>query len=168
MVSPVLLHRPGTLAYANALAWMRASHAALAAGEGAERLALLQHLPVYTVGARGGAKHLLVPIAELAARGAELAEVDRGGDITFHGPGQLVAYPILDLRRRQLRAADYVRALEQTVIEALASFEVPAQRIPVVLACGRRSALRAAPPRRSRRSACASGAASPRTGSRST
>ncbi len=130
MVSPVLLHRPGTLAYANALAWMRASHAALAAGEGAERLALLQHLPVYTVGARGGAKHLLVPIAELAARGAELAEVDRGGDITFHGPGQLVAYPILDLRRRQLRAADYVRALEQTVIEALASFEVPAQRIP--------------------------------------
>jgi lipoyl(octanoyl) transferase len=114
---------------------MLASHAALAAGEGPERLALLQHPPVYTIGAReagaqGAVPHLLVPLDELAARGAALEEVDRGGDITFHGPGQLVAYPILDLRRRGLRAADYVRALEQTVIEALASLGVPAERVP--------------------------------------
>ncbi len=130
MASLVRLYRPGTLPYADALIWMRESHAALANGEGAERLALLQHPPVYTVGARGGTSHLLVPTTELAARGVELEEVDRGGDITFHGPGQLVAYPILDLRRRELRATDYVRALEQIVIDALAILDVPAQRIP--------------------------------------
>lgn len=134
MASPVLLYRPGTLSYADALAWMREAHATLAERGGSERLALLQHPPVYTVGARGGrasggATHLLVPVEELAVRGAELEEVDRGGDITFHGPGQLVAYPILDLRRRDLRAADYVRALEQTVIDTLASLDVPAERI---------------------------------------
>jgi len=133
VASPVLLDRFGTLLYADALAWMRDAHAALAAG-GPERLALLQHDPVYTIGARGadggGREHLLVPAAELAARGAALEQVDRGGDITFHGPGQLVAYPVLDLRRRGLRAADYVRALEATVIGALRAVGVPAEGIP--------------------------------------
>ena len=67
---------------------------------------------------------------ELAARGADLEQVDRGGDITFHGPGQLVAYPILDLRCRGLRAGDYVRALEATVIDALGRWGVAARRLP--------------------------------------
>lgn len=132
MATRVLLDRLGTCAYADAAAWMRAAHAALASGRGPERLALLEHAPVYTVGARGadGLRHLLVGVDELSARGAELEQVDRGGDITFHGPGQLVAYPILDLRRRGLRAGDYVRALEATVIDALSSWGVAADRLP--------------------------------------
>ncbi len=136
VASPVLLDRPGTISYADARAWMQGAHASLAAGGGAERLALLQHAPVYTIGARSGSRgdgrgleHLLVPAAELVARGAALEQVDRGGDITFHGPGQLVVYPILDLRRRGLRAADYVRMLEATVIDTLADFGVPAERV---------------------------------------
>lgn len=139
MASPVLLHRPGTLPHADALVWMREARAALAAHGGPEQLALLQHAPVYTIGARGGGtrgtgdrrgeEHLRVPADELVARGASLERVDRGGDITFHGPGQLVAYAILDLRRRELRAADYVRALESTVIDALADLGVPADRV---------------------------------------
>ncbi len=131
MATPVLLERFGTIAYADALAWMREAHAALASGRGPERLALLEHAPVYTVGARGGGglEHLLVSAGELASRGADLEHVDRGGDITFHGPGQLVAYPILDLRRRGLRAGDYVRALEATVIDALGRWGVAARRL---------------------------------------
>ena len=136
VASAVLLDRPGTISYADARAWMQGAHASLAAGGGAERLALLQHAPVYTIGARSGSRgdgrgleHLLVPAAELVARGAALEQVDRGGDITFHGPGQLVVYPILDLRRRGLRAADYVRMLEATVIDTLADFGVPAERV---------------------------------------
>ena len=131
MATPVLLDRLGTCTYADAAAWMREAHAALASGRGPERLALLEHAPVYTVGARGdGLEHLLVSVDELSARGAELERVDRGGDITFHGPGQLVAYPVLDLRRRGLRAGDYVRALEATVIGALARWGVAADRLP--------------------------------------
>ena len=65
----------------------------------------------------------------LAARGAEVVAVDRGGDVTFHGPGQLVSYPILDLHTRDLRAGDYVRLLEQTVIDTLERFDVRGERV---------------------------------------
>ncbi len=71
-------------------------------------------------------EHLLVERETLRARGAVLVESDRGGDVTFHGPGQVVCYPILDLRRRELGAADYVRLLEQTMIGALQRFGIVA------------------------------------------
>jgi lipoate-protein ligase B len=96
----------------------------------AERLALLEHPPVITLGVRGDRAHVLASAAELETRGISVVEADRGGDVTFHGPGQLVAYPILDLRVRGLRAADYVRALERVAVETLVTFGVEASRRP--------------------------------------
>ena len=113
----VRLWRPGVVGYAEALAWQRARAAALAAGGEGEALALLQHPPVYTLGARGDDSHLLATPEALAAFGAEVVHTDRGGNVTFHGPGQLVAYPILDLRRRGLGVARYVRTLEAIMVD---------------------------------------------------
>ena len=129
MTSPVQLHRPGRVEYGLALRWQQRCAAAVHARSGDEALALLEHPPVFTLGRRARREYLLVSAAELARRGATVVEVGRGGDVTFHGPGQLVAYPILDLRRRALGAADYVRALEATVIEALRPFGVHGQRV---------------------------------------
>ena len=126
----VLLHRPGLVAYGEALAWQQARAEAVRAGEASEVLVLLQHPPVYTLGMRGGREHLLVAPEQLAWRGASVVATDRGGDITFHGPGQLVAYPILDLRRRGLGPASYVRMLEATIIGTLARSGIEATRVP--------------------------------------
>ena len=120
----VWLWRPGLVEYARALEWQRARVAALADGGEGEALALLEHPPVYTLGARGDDSHLLASPEALAAFGAEVVSTDRGGNVTFHGPGQLVAYPILDLRGRGIGAASYVRALEAIMIEAAARFGV--------------------------------------------
>ncbi len=129
MTDSALLHRPGLIDYDDALRWQGETAAALRDEVGAEALAILQHPPVYTLGRRARSEHLLVDPAELAARGAAVVRVSRGGEVTFHGPGQLVAYPILDLRRRGLGAAGYVHALEATVIETLARFAVRGQRV---------------------------------------
>jgi lipoyl(octanoyl) transferase len=121
--------RPGVVAYDAGLGWQQARAAALHAGAASEALALLEHTPVYTFGMRARREHVLVPIEVLAARGAEVVETDRGGDVTFHGPGQLVAYPILDLRTRGLGPASYVRMLEACLITTLARFDVRAERV---------------------------------------
>lgn len=125
----VSLWRPGLVDYGAALAWQRARGAALTAGDEGEALALLEHPPVYTLGARGNREHLLATPAALAARGAAVVRTDRGGDITFHGPGQLVAYPILAVRDRGLGAATYVRRLEAVIIDTLDAFGIAAGRV---------------------------------------
>ncbi len=112
------LYRPGTLSYDDAWRWQRDTADAVRNGA-PEVVAILQHPPTYSFGRRIRPEHLLVDPETLRARGASLVESDRGGDVTFHGPGQVVSYPILDLRRRNLGAADYVRLLEQTMIGAL-------------------------------------------------
>jgi lipoate-protein ligase B len=93
-------------------------------------LLLLEHPPTYTLGARGKQEHLLLNEAALARLGASVHRVDRGGDVTFHGPGQLVGYPILDLRRWNQGPLWYVRSLEAVLIDALASFGIDAARMP--------------------------------------
>jgi lipoyl(octanoyl) transferase len=93
-------------------------------------LILLQHPPTYTLGVQGKDAHVLLDEAGLRRIGASLHRVDRGGDATFHGPGQLVGYPILDLRRWGQGPLWYVRALEATLIEALARLEIAAERVP--------------------------------------
>ena len=125
----VRLWRPGVVEYGRALDWQHARAAALYAGSEGEALALLQHPPVYTLGARGDDSHLLASPQALAAFGAEVVQTDRGGNVTFHGPGQLVAYPILNLRGRGMGVASYVRALEAIMIEAAARFGVQAERV---------------------------------------
>jgi lipoyl(octanoyl) transferase len=93
-----------------------------------DRLLLLEHFPVYTIGRGGDAANLLASPERLAELGTELVRIDRGGDITFHGPGQLVAYPIVELRD-PLDLRRYVRTLEAAVIETAASFGVSAERV---------------------------------------
>jgi lipoyl(octanoyl) transferase len=132
-MTDVLLHRPGAVEYREALAWQHQRADAVRAGEALETLVVLQHPPVYTLGMRGGlrggSEHLLVAPELLERRGASIIPTDRGGDITFHGPGQLVAYPILDLKRRGLGPASYVRMLEGVLIETLARFDIEAVRV---------------------------------------
>ena len=94
---------------------------------GPDRLLLLEHDPVYTIGRRGTTDHLLASPRELRDAGASVFRVDRGGDITFHGPGQLVGYPLVALGDRPDVTA-YVRAIETALIVALASYEVEARR----------------------------------------
>jgi lipoate-protein ligase B len=95
------------------------------------RILLVEHPPVITISRRAGAHdHLLASPEVLVRRGVEVAETDRGGDITYHGPGQLVVYPILDLNRLNLGLHAYMRLLEQSVIEACAAWGVPCERDP--------------------------------------
>lgn len=89
---------------------------------------LLEHPPVYTLGRRADRSHVLLASDELERRGIEVVEVDRGGDVTYHGPGQLVAYPIVRLARSR-GVVDYVRALESVIILALGELGVDATRV---------------------------------------
>lgn len=106
-------------------------------------LLLLEHPPVITLGRNARREHLLLGSEQLRQRGVAVAECNRGGDVTYHGPGQLVGYPIFDLRAcdrpgvpptsssrlRGLGPVDYVRTLEEVLIRAVAGFGVPGQRV---------------------------------------
>ena len=123
----------GRMSYACALELQRAAHAEVLearANRGQMQLLLVEHDPqVITVSRRPDAsKNVLVSPQRLAQLGVECVETDRGGDVTWHGPGQLVAYPILDLERMGLRIHGYMRLLEETVIEVLADMGVAAHR----------------------------------------
>lgn len=89
----------------------------------------VEHPPVYTLGKSGHAENLLIPRAALEALGARFFHIDRGGDITFHGPGQLVCYPILDLERLGIGLRDYIDALEEAVIRTVGRYGIEAGRI---------------------------------------
>ena len=92
-------------------------------------LLLVEHPPVVTLGrARTSTTHLTAPAALLATRGVEVFEVERGGDVTFHGPGQLVGYPIIDLKRHRQDLHWYLRQIEGALIDALSTLGVPAAR----------------------------------------
>lgn len=91
-----------------------------------QTLILCQHHPVYTLGKSGSIENLLVDPEEV---GAEFVRINRGGDITFHGPGQLVAYPIVDLDKLGIGVALYVEKLEDVIIKTLADFSIVAERM---------------------------------------
>ena len=97
--------------------------------DGDARLLLLEHPPTYTLGARGDTGNLLADEARLQQMGAVVRRTDRGGDITYHGPGQLVGYPILDLHQWHEGPRWYVRSLEQVLIETLAEFGITGKRV---------------------------------------
>jgi lipoyl(octanoyl) transferase len=99
-------------------------------GQGADTLLFVEHPHVVTMGRNGKHHHVLASDHVLQRTGIEFYETDRGGDVTYHGPGQIVGYPILDLRewRRDVRA--YFRGVEQSLIDALAHFGIGAERIP--------------------------------------
>lgn len=122
--------RLGRVEYSRAWALQRRLAEARAEGAIPDTLLLLEHPPTYTIGKRGNEANILVSRDVLLEEGIELFHVDRGGDITFHGPGQLVGYPILSLADRPGGPSRYLRDLEQVIITGLEDFGVSAGRIP--------------------------------------
>ncbi|MDQ5850869.1 MAG: lipoyl(octanoyl) transferase LipB [Chloroflexota bacterium] len=104
----------------------------LAAERAADRLAntllLLEHPHTYTFGSKGKREHLLVPEEDLRAEGIAVLDVDRGGDVTYHGPGQLVGYPVLRLRDYGIRCVQYLRCLEEVLVRVAGSYGLTAGR----------------------------------------
>lgn len=103
----------------------------LDAGEARETLMLLQHPPTYTIGSQRHPEHLLLTPEELEAQGIRVFQIDRGGDITYHGPGQLVGYPLLVLGSQEaLNLHGYLRSLEEVIIQLLAAHGIEGSRKP--------------------------------------
>ncbi len=97
-------------------------------GEIADQLLLIEHPHVITLGRNSQAGNILIPEAELERLGIDRFEINRGGDVTYHGPGQIVGYPIIDLREWKRDVVAYVRGLEEAVIRALAAFGIEGGR----------------------------------------
>ncbi len=135
MISVVQL---GTIDYATGLRLQQRLVELRKEGRIGDVLLLLEHSPVITLGRNANAANILAPSELLAQRGVEVFECDRGGDVTFHGPGQLVGYPIFDLRgfssedgkRKTLGAVEFVRRLEEVLIRTCSDFGIPTKRIP--------------------------------------
>ncbi|MEX2178942.1 MAG: lipoyl(octanoyl) transferase LipB [Gemmatimonadaceae bacterium] len=120
----------GTRAYGEMLEIQRAVARARISGEIAQDvLILVEHPPVITLGRSSKDAHLLSNPEQLSARGVEVFEVERGGDVTFHGPGQLVGYPIIDLKRHKQDLHWYLRRVEDVLIQSLESLGIPAERV---------------------------------------
>jgi lipoyl(octanoyl) transferase len=128
---PIEIRRLGLVPYAEALALQRDLVAERQAGRVGDILLLLEHPHVLTLGVRGdgGRAHILVTPEYLQSQGIDVHEAGRGGDITYHGPGQLVGYPIIDLRPDRCDVHRYVRDLEETLIRTAADCGVAADRV---------------------------------------
>lgn len=121
----------GQVPYSTALQWQKDLHAKRLNMEVPDVLLLLEHPHVYTLGRRFAREHLLMSDELLHERGIDIQDADRGGSITYHGPGQLVAYPIIDLRRPERELPDairYLRVLEEAIIRTVRPFGVMATR----------------------------------------
>lgn len=119
----------GSMAYGPALDLQRATAHARISGQIADDLLLLvEHPPVVTLGRGTKPGHLVASGSQLETRGVELFEVERGGDVTFHGPGQLVGYPIFDLKRHRRDLHWYLRQVEESIIQAMAACGLPCVR----------------------------------------
>ena len=131
MARQLEVRRLGLVRYGEALALQRALVEERRAGRVPDLLLLLQHPPVITLGVRGdgGRSHIVASAERLAELGVEISETGRGGDVTYHGPGQIVGYPIVDLRPDRCDVHRYVRNVEDVMIRACADYGVDARRI---------------------------------------
>lgn len=123
------MQRLGRISYARGLEIQAALVAERQAGHGVDTLLLLEHDPVFTLGRNARAQNVLLPEEALRARGFEVFETGRGGDVTYHGPGQIVGYPIVDLAPERKDVHRYVRDLEEVMIRTLADFGLAGRRI---------------------------------------
>jgi lipoyl(octanoyl) transferase len=119
----------GRLSYSAALGIQRQLAEERKQGLGVDHLLFVEHPHVVTIGRDGHEENLLASEEVLRGAGIELHECDRGGDVTYHGPGQIVAYPIMDLRDWKRDVGAFVRGIEQVLIDALADFDIDARRI---------------------------------------
>jgi lipoyl(octanoyl) transferase len=126
------VRRLGVISYAEGLELQKTLVEQRKAGSISDQLLLLEHPPVITLGvkSRNDRSHIVASPDLLAAEGVEVFETGRGGDVTYHGPGQLVGYPIIDLKPDRCDVHQYVRDLEDVMIRIAASFGVTAARIP--------------------------------------
>ncbi len=127
-MAPIVARWLGHVPYRDAWALQHRLVEARAAGAIPDQLLLLEHEPVLTIGRHGDESHVRATPDDLARRGLELIRIERGGEVTYHGPGQLTAYPIVKLPDRALLIRPFVRALEAGLIEAASSFGVAAYR----------------------------------------
>lgn len=117
------------LAYEAALNLQRALVSIVAADDGTDGVVLmLEHPPVYTLGKRGGRNNLIVSETFLQQKGIPIIPIERGGDITYHGPGQLVGYPVVNLKRSGIKVVDYVHLLEEVMLRVAGDFTIKANR----------------------------------------
>ena len=115
-----------SVAYRDAMAIQDARYEALRRNEAPDTLFLLEHAPVYTLGRSAHRENVLWTPGQCASKGIDVVETNRGGDVTYHGPGQLVGYPVLRLRERGMGVIDYVTALEEVVMRSLHGLGCPA------------------------------------------
>ena len=121
----------GRMPYAEALELQRSiARDRISGAISQDVLLLMEHPPVVTLGRSTKEKHLVASPEFLQTHGVELFEVERGGDVTFHGPGQLVGYPIVDLKRHRQDLHWYLRKIEEALINALADYGIPGERNP--------------------------------------
>ena len=128
---PLEVRHLGLVKYADALALQRSLVEERRAGRVPDLLLLLQHPPVITLGVRGdgGRSHITATAGRLQELGVDVSETGRGGDVTYHGPGQIVGYPILDLRPDRCDVHVYVRDLEEVMIRVCDDYGVSAGRV---------------------------------------
>ncbi len=129
------MRRLGRVRYADGLALQERLVAERKAGAIADTLLLLEHDPVFTLGRNAQAENVLLSGDVLRARGFEVFEAGRGGDVTYHGPGQIVAYPILDLAPDRKDVHRYVRDLEDVMLRVCADYGLQAGRVPGRTGC---------------------------------
>lgn len=129
-MSRCVVLEPGRVPYRQAWAWQQALVRRRQQGGCDDVMLLLEHPPTYTLGRRADPANLLVTPSALAAAGCDVVEIDRGGDVTFHGPGQLVGYPILRLGPDELDYRGYIRRLEELLIRTIGEFGLEAERLP--------------------------------------
>lgn len=128
---PLIVRRLGLVSYADALTVQRELVTRRVAGETEDVLLLLQHSHVLTLGVKAGEsrQHVVATPARLAELGVELHETGRGGDVTYHGPGQIIGYPIISLKPDRCDVHRYVRDLEDTMIRVTGDYQIEAGRI---------------------------------------
>ncbi len=130
MNRPCIVRDLGRMSYAEALSIQEIIAADRKMGQGTDHLLFVEHPHVVTIGRNGRESNVLASPDLLRTKGISVYESDRGGDVTYHGPGQIVAYPIMDLRNWQRDVGAFVRAIEQTLIDTLEEFGIKSFRIP--------------------------------------